>query len=273
MNKKETSLFRIWPGIVTAAILVILAVVLVICFDRASAETVQKTDLSTAGGKFISQQEAVLTTPIEDRIFEEDNRASAEELMAQFETDPSLIWKTLKDYDVLIMGDSRAQCFLIYDLMDEQHCLVMHSTTIYNIADNLEAVADRLPRVIVISYGINDAGLYHDYGVENYMKDFAGLIEELRQADPGVRIYVNSILPARATEYGRAPNWMVIPEWNAYIKNYCEEHGIGYIDVSDVVAAHEDLYIDDGAHFQEEFYPYWGAVMAATIASDLAVRP
>lgn len=268
--KKKPSVKMIIAFLV-AAIVAAASVIIVLKLEKAEAQTERVAAEQTEGLNYITKMESVETTPIEDRIFEEDNRLSAEELLAQFESDPDLIWKTLKDYDTLIMGDSRAQCFLIYDFMDDAHCLVTHSTTIYKIEDYLSEVEARKPRIIVISYGINDTGLYHDYGVVNYMNDFAGLIEELKQADPGVRIYVNSILPCLESEYERAPNWMVIPEWNAYIKNYCEEHEIGYIDATEICNQHRDLYIDDGVHLVEEFYPYWGALIAAQIASDMSV--
>ncbi len=255
---------------IIAAVIAVAAVLFVLNFSRADAKPEVKTEEEVQALTYITEMEAVDTTPIEDRIFEEDNKLSVDELLAQFESNPDLIWKTLKDYDTLIMGDSRAQCFLIYDFMDDAHCLVTHSTTIYKIEEYLPEVEARKPHIIVISYGINDTGLYHDYGVVNYMNDFAGLIEDLRRVDPGVRIYVNSILPCLESEYERAPNWMVIPEWNAYIKNYCEEHDIGYIDATEICNAHRDLYIDDGVHLVEEFYPYWGALIAAQIASDMS---
>ncbi|MBR2696220.1 MAG: SGNH/GDSL hydrolase family protein [Parasporobacterium sp.] len=271
MNKKRSPISIIIPVLI-AAIVAAVAVVFVMKYEKTSAQTEPSFSAADAEGlNFITEMESVDTTPIEDRIFEEDNRQSVDELLAEFDSDPSAIWKTLKDYDTLIMGDSRAQCFLIYDFMDDAHCLVTHSTTIYKIEEYLPEVEARKPRVIVISYGINDTGLYHDYGVVNYMNDFAGLIEDLREVDPGVKIYVNSILPCLESEYERAPNWMVIPEWNEYIKNYCEEHEIGYIDATEICNQHRDLYIDDGVHLVEEFYPYWGALIAATIASDMSV--
>lgn len=259
--------------VLIALVIVAAAVILVVNYNKIFAQTTEVTDEAEAQGlEYITKMEAVQTTPIEDRIFEEDNRKSVDELLAEFQSDPASIWKTLKDYDTLIMGDSRAQCFLIYDFMDEQHCLVMHSTTIYTIQELLPDVEARKPHVIVISYGINDVGLYHDYGVEKYMEDFAGLIAQLQEVDPGVKIYVNSIIPSLESEYDRAPNWMAIPAWNEYIKSYCEEHEIGYIDITELANQHRDLYIDDGVHMQEEFYPYWGAVLAAQIASDMSVQ-
>ena len=269
--KQKSSSAQLIIGFIVAAIVVVVAVVLILNSEKTAAQP--KGLPQTEGIRYITDQEAVDPAPIEEQIFVEDNKLSQEELLAQFAEDPDKIWKTLKDYDVLIMGDSRAQCFLLYELMDEQHCLVMHSTTIYTIRELLDDVEERKPRVIVISYGINDVGLYHDDGVEKYMQDFAGLIEDLRERDPGVIIYVNSIIPCLESEYDRAPNWMAIPEWNKYIKNYCEEHGIGYIDVTQICKEHEDLYIDDGVHLQEEFYPYWGSLLASQIASDLSAMP
>lgn len=276
MNKKpkksRSAVFILCASLISA-IIIIVAVLHIVNFEHIFAkEEEQKAEASVAGVEYITSMESVQTAPIEDRIFEEDNRKSVDELLAEFEADPDAIWRTLKDYDTLIMGDSRAQCFLIYGFMDDWHCLVEHSTTIYKIEDLLDEVKERTPRVIVISYGINDTGLYHDYGVVNYMNDFAKMIDELREADPGVMIYVNSILPCLESEYERAPNWMVIPEWNEYIKNYCAEHGIGYIDATQVCNEHRDLYIDDGVHLVEEFYPYWGALIAAQIASDLSAQ-
>lgn len=272
MNERLRSSIKIGIAVIVAAAIVVAAVFLVMNYNSFFAQTGEKESVvEKQGVAYIETMEAVDTTPIEDRIFEEDNLKTVDELLAEFDQDPSAVWKTLKDYDTLIMGDSRAQCFLLYDFMDEQHCLVMHSTTIYTIAELLGDVAERKPHIIVISYGINDVGLYHDYGVENYMADFADLIAQLQEVDPGVRIYVNSIIPCLESEYDRAPNWMAIPSWNEYIKNYCAEHGIGYIDVTELADAHRDLYIDDGVHLVEDFYPYWGAQIAAQIASDMSI--
>lgn len=270
MNKRRFSA-KTLPLLLLAAIVLIVFLSFALSREKASAQEgdAQKSE----GYQYIAQMETVDTTPIEDRIFEEDNRKSTEELLREFAQDPAAVWKTLKDYDVLMMGDSRALGFLQYDYMDAQHCLVTSSTTIYTIESLLGDVAERKPRVIVISYGINDVGLHHDYGVENYMRDFAGLIDDLKEAAPGVTVYVNSILPCLESEYDRAPNWMAIPAWNAYIKAYCEEHDIGYIDVTELCNQHRDLYIEDGVHMQEEFYPYWGAQIAAQIVSDLAAKP
>lgn len=269
MKRKKSSAQMIIAFII-AALAAAVCVFLVLRFERTQAEPEAPAPIEAEAQNYISRMEAVDTTPIEDRIFEEENKQSVEELLAEFESNPDSIWKTLKDFDTLIMGDSRAQCFLIYDYMDDAHCLVTHSTTIYKIEEYLPEVEARKPRIIVISYGINDAGLYHDYGIVNYMNDFADLIKDLERVDPGVKIYVNSILPCLESEYERAPNWMVIPEWNAYIKNYCEEHGIGYIDATELCNQHRDLYIDDGVHLVDEFYPYWGALIAAQIASDMS---
>ncbi len=274
MEKKPHSVIKNIIAVLIACIIVAGAVFCVLNYDRIFAQAEPEADAEISEAvSYITKLEGTDTKPIEDQIFKEDHFIPIEKLEKQFRKNPETIWKTLKEYDTLIMGDSRAQCFLLYDYMDQQHCLVESSTTIYKIKDYIKEVKERKPRVIVISYGINDTGLYHDYGVEKYTKDFADMIDDLKKADPGVKVYVNSILPCLESEYDRAPNWMVIPDWNKYIKKYCKEHDIGYIDATEVCNQHRDLYISDGVHFESDFYPYWGAVIAATIVSDYSMEP
>ena len=53
----------------------------------------------------------------------------------------------------------------------------------------------------------------------------------------------------------------------------CLEHGYVYIDNDGIVAAHQELYEDDGIHFQREFYRYWvtNFIMAAYYPETEAV--
>ena len=92
---------------IVAAIVAAASVFIVLNIEKAEAQTEAVAQTQTDGFSYITKMEAVETTPIEDRIFEEDNRISPEELLAQFETNPDLIWKTLKDLDTLDRKSTR----------------------------------------------------------------------------------------------------------------------------------------------------------------------
>ena len=52
------------------------------------------------------------------------------------------------------------------------------------------------------------------------------------------------------------------------IKAYCEENGYPYIDNTQIVEEHSDLYDEDGIHLQEDFYEYWAVNMLAEVMAD-----
>lgn len=241
-----------------------LAVLLVIdpgdMFHFAKAEATTVSD----GEAYIRTLEAAPTAPIEDTIYTKRR----EEILNQFREDPNRVWSFINESNLVFCGDSRGIGFTTSGFVDYNHNVSNYSRTIYNIPDYYETLKTLNPHYIVICYGINDLGLYQWEGKEKYTEDLASFVYALRELIPGVDVYVNSIPPSLPSEYERGPAWALIPEWNEYIKNYCSEHDIHYVDISDLCNAHTEMYDVDGVHFFSEFYPLWGMRIITTIIEN-----
>jgi hypothetical protein len=49
-----------------------------------------------------------------------------------------------------------------------------------------------------------------------------------------------------------------IPEWNRLMADAAREHGVIFVDNSDICTEFEDLWDKDGIHVFKAFYPHWG---------------
>lgn len=175
------------------------------------------------------------------------------------------VWATLEKLGVVISGDSRGAEFSAFGFYPLYLNFSGYSKTIYNIPEIYDRVASAKPRILLLCYGVNDLGLYGGFGVEKYMSDFHGFINKLKELSPNTIIYVNSIPPSLASEYERAPNWALAYPWNEYNEAYCIEHGINYINTTEICDAHQDLYRGDGVHFKPSFYPIWARTILREI--------
>lgn len=170
------------------------------------------------------------------------------------------VWSQFSD--TVIMGDSRAASFYEYEFLDQRRVLAASGDTILSIPDWMDELSNLNPSNVILSYGMNDIELGVWPTAEAYMADVQEMIDMIHRTVPDATIYMNSIIPA----VGDLEEYKDIPEWNIYIKQYCESHGIPYIDLSDVVAAHTDLYEPDGAHVAVGFYEYWAkAIVMETL--------
>lgn len=251
---------RIWFATLAIAFLLCVAAVFLILLPKRteSGPTVQ------SGIKFIQTLEASPTEPIENAIFAKRKQV----LLNKFRDNPDQIWAAFNDMNIVISGDSRGVGFSAYGYVDYNHNISQVSKTIYNIPENYDLLVALNPNIVIFTYGINDVGLYGQFGVEQYIKDFQGFIDTTRELIPGVDVYVNSILPCLPSEYERSPIWAEIPAWNVAIKKYCEENGIHYIDIQNLCDSHPEMYNDDGVHMHDEFYPLWGMEIVTQIIND-----
>ena len=264
MTQGMKNTIKVLVAFLLALCLCALAVLLVINPDNVFGFQQVGTNDVSEGEKYIRTLEEEPIAPIEETIFTKRK----DEILQQFRDNPDRIWGTLADYGLLFLGDSRGIGFSTEGYVDYAYNLSYYSKTIYNIPDYYEQLVEMHPRMILICYGINDLGLYQWEGKEKYTEDLADFVSALRELIPGVDVYVNSIPMSLPSEYERGPAWALIPEWNEYIKNYCMEHDIHYVDISDLILEHPEMYDIDGVHFINSFYPLWGMRILTTIVEN-----
>ena len=108
-----------------------------------------------------------------------------------------------------------------------------------------EVVAGNYEKVFLM-FGLNELGWsYSDVFVEDYGK----IIDTLREANPDVEIYVQSLFPVSKERsdknlYGVTNERIV--DYNNMLKELCDEKGVEYVDVYSAMVT-EDGVLEDGA--------------------------
>ena len=173
--------------------------------------------------------------------------------------------------DIAIMGDSRAMGFSSYNLVDESHVFAALGGTIRDIDTYTDQLVSLNPSNIILCYGLNDVGYWSS--VNDYLSDLDKTIEELQTLLPQAIVYVNSIIPVTSSaleSYSKEVSERIqdIPDWNEAISQHCEDNSIPYIDITEEVETHRDLYDVDGIHMQKAFYEYWAIDMITEVTEN-----
>ena len=228
------------------ALIIIIAVIVIVKHGSTEADE----DLES-GISYIQALENKDVSEVENAV----KALKKAEKKAAFENGEIDVWQQFDD--TVIMGDSRAVGFYVYEFLEQRRVLAAGGDTIRNISDNIEALKNLNPGNIILCYGLNDISIGYWNTVEEYLAEMDQMIALLHENLPNAVVYVNSIIPAIDPAFSRAPIWRNIPDWNVEIKKHCEENNVPYIDLTDTLAAHPGLYNEDGIHVPREFYQYW----------------
>ena len=170
--------------------------------------------------------------------------------------------------DIAILGDSRAVGFYSYNLVDESRVFATGGATIRDIEQYTDQLVALNPSSIIFCYGLNDISIGYWDNVDDYIAEQDQIIADLKEAMPNTTIYINSIIPAIDPAFERSEKWRDIPDWNDAIRQHCEDNDIPYIDITEDVEAHSDLYDVDGIHMQKAFYEYWAIDMITEVTEN-----
>ena len=241
-----------------AAVVVIIGIVI---FIALSGQNITTDDIKE-GRAYIEGLEATDTASVEEQV--KDRRKK--ERKAALESGDLDVWSQFTD--IAILGDSRAVGFYSYNLVDESRVFATGGATIRDIEQYTDQLVALNPSSIIFCYGLNDISIGYWDNVDDYIAEQDQIIADLKEAMPNTTIYINSIIPAIDPAFERSEKWRDIPEWNDAIRQHCEDNNIPYIDITEDVEAHEDLYDVDGIHMQKAFYEYWAIDMITEVTEN-----
>lgn len=241
-----------------AAVAVIIGIVI---FIALSGQNIPTDDIKE-GVAYIKGLEAADTSAVEEQVKE----LRKAERKAALESGDLDVWAQFSD--IAIMGDSRAVGFYSYELVDQSRVFASAGATIRDIEQYTDQLENLNPSSIIFCYGLNDVSIGFWDNVEDYIAEQDQIIANLQKALPNTTIYVNSIIPATDPAFDRSEKWRDIPDWNDAIRQHCEEASIPYIDITDAVEEHNDLYDVDGIHMQKAFYEYWAIDMITEVTEN-----
>ena len=236
-----------------ALIIVLIGVVLAVTLGGGDEAAAQEMDGAVA---FLRQLEAGDPDQVVQVIRQQQKArmdAEREQLRDKLLNGEIDVWGQFQEY--VILGDSRASGFSYYSWLPSEYVLAEPGDTMWKIEDHLEEIKALNPARAYIAYGGNDLAYFST--TDEYVAEFARLIGEIQEADPGLEIYVNYIL--RAQDWVTSAGLPNAPENNTAIQAMCQQKGYTYVDCDNITAEHQDLYEGDGMHFKSAFYPYWAS--------------
>ena len=131
--------------------------------------------------------------------------------------------------------------------------------------EHAQAVINKGSRVVIISYGTNDAG-YKD--TSGFITNYKNLINDIKNGIPGVTIFVNKIFPGDASKANSNGKICIenIPAHNNALNQICSDTGAFLIDCTGIPNL-MSYYSSDGIHFKSEFYKLWYEDMKSKVLS------
>lgn len=119
------------------------------------------------------------------------------------------------------------------------------------------------PSRVFLFFGLNDIGIT---GVDKFIENYDAILQKIREVNPQVKVYILSITPMRADSEKKSLNNARIIESNDRIRTFCQENGVGYIDVAtqlqDETGALNVEYSDGtNVHLTKNAYLLWKEVL------------
>lgn len=257
---------------VVGVILVALVAVTSVLADKKAADRNKSTGTSEETTTTAEETTPEITVPTTEE--ETTSAESATETESETETTTKSMSETATqqetkrdlsavNYDsVVFVGDSRTLSLgsggkLEYRIVpDSAICATWGGQLVdASAVDDTRNAAGKMREKAVFWYGVNDVQMnpMRD-NVDNFLGNYATLINEYEKTNPSGKIYIVSILNTGVNEKdhyeGQEEN---IVRYNAALKKYCEECGYTYVDATGLLVGEEGI-LDDNIHFSEWFY-------------------
>lgn len=173
--------------------------------------------------------------------------------------------------DALFIGDSRTEALRNYDGLGGATYFAVKGlmvNTVYTRAEIdvrgqkktvMQAAASQKYGKIYIMLGVNELGWSSR---DTFVSDYKKMIGDLKKDQPGVRVYLESILPVSAKKSAESSvyNNDRIASFNHTIQKIAEDEKVGYLDIGRAVAAGGVLPDDasvDGVHLNSAYCAKW----------------
>lgn len=173
--------------------------------------------------------------------------------------------------DALFIGDSRTEALRNYDGLGGATYFAVKGlmvNTAYTRAEIgvggrketvMQAAASQKYGKIYIMLGVNELGWS---SMDTFVSDYKKMIGDLKKDQPGVRIFLESVLPVSAKKSAESSvyNNDRIASFNNAIKRIAKDEDIAYLDVGGAVSVNGVLPDDasaDGVHLNAAYCAKW----------------
>lgn len=154
----------------------------------------------------------------------------------------------------VFLGDSITEGLSFHDVLKEGNVLAGAGTTAEFALEDINELTKRDPKHIFIQLGSDDILWPTDNPKEYSMKNYAKLIDMIKEKLPQAKITLLTVTPVMAEAEKREPRYKNINDYNQGLKDLAEKKHVGFTDLSSILSNGTDLYDSDGIHFKPEFY-------------------
>lgn len=157
--------------------------------------------------------------------------------------------------DSVFFGDSITEGLSFHDVLQEENVLAGAGKTAEFALQDMDDLTKRDPERIFIHLGSDDILWPTDHPRAYSMKNYAKLIDTIKEKLPQAKITLLTVTPVTAEAEQREPRYKNINDYNQGLKELADEENIGFVDLSPIFSnGSNDLYDSDGIHFKPEFY-------------------
>lgn len=155
----------------------------------------------------------------------------------------------------VFVGDSVMDGFDVY-----MHFPYTYTEVGASMSKHLPSVIDNIisnyPEYVFIRYGVNEMDVTEE-AAANFANKFKSYIRKLKNNLPDTKIIVMGLTPVGPSAIARDNRFANVAMYNAKIKTFCMELGVGFYENSYLFLEHTDLYSKDGIHIQHKMYEIW----------------
>ena len=166
--------------------------------------------------------------------------------------------------DSIFVGDSLTEGFSFNEYLPEEQVVAGAGTTVGFAMEDLDKVVVQAPDRVYILLGQCDMLWPEGDPMSLFKENYTAYLNALTECLPDCKLYLESIPHVAEKAIETEPRYGQIDEYNQVIEELAEAYGAVYIDLNNLIDTQQDLYAEDGVHFQKEFYPLWLDLLAET---------
>jgi len=179
-------------------------------------------------------------------------QASKHEVSAADSTETS--YQSLFQNSVFL-GDSITEGLSFHDVLNERNVLAGAGKTAEFALEDINELTKRNPKHVFIQLGSDDILWPTDNPKEYSIKNYAKLIDRIKEKLPQAKIMVMTVTPVTGEAEKLEPRYKNINDYNQGLKELASKSQVGFVDLSSIFSNGSKLYDSDGIHFKPEFYP------------------
>lgn len=158
--------------------------------------------------------------------------------------------------NTVFMGDSLTTPLNYFGILNESSVLAYPGENLTSALEdeNMEKLKGLQPQNIVMLFGINDVNMLDVEKEFIYL--YRNLTDKVRSTVPEAQIYIIAVTAVSTEAQIEFPGYEEgrIASFNNALEKFAVENGFIYINVNDIINAHQEFFDPDGIHLGKDFY-------------------